>query len=199
MTRWTGTLIISEFGLCANWGIAHLNHNADSDGPFTLSESGVYRLVIERWRPSATISSGSSIWPQPFIALDEILAGTLDPGLLSLIHRLAGVVGQRLYFDGLGVNNSARWRLLNPRNELIFDTTLTGDAEVTVNQTGTHVLVFDGDGTEPVPYSIRILTPNDDAGSPPVRPRSAISRIKPFGGHEHRSNSIYRRRHRDQR
>ena len=139
-------------------GVGIWVRNSDSDfEPFTVVESGTYTLLID--------GAGAAVGPyafrlldvgsQPEFPLDTVISDTLNPGLSARVYRLNGTAGQRLYFDGLGANVGAQWYLYGPNNTALVGAGIGADFEVTLGQSGPHVLVLYGTRVDPVPYSIQ--------------------------------------------
>lgn len=108
---------------------------------------------------------------QPALPLEQVIARALDPGLITFFYRLAGRAGQELYFDGLGSNTRASWRLFVPNNQTLGSANLTGDFEVTLPAQAAYLLALDGNSDAPIPYSIRVSTPNEgqsELNTPPA-------------------------------
>ncbi|MEK7674456.1 MAG: CHRD domain-containing protein, partial [Verrucomicrobiota bacterium] len=142
----------------------HINNNSDSDvGPFTLTESGTYRLVID--------GSGSTtgdfsfrlldVGVQPSLSFDTVVSASLNPGRAAALYRFVGAPGQRLYFDGQGTDSAGDWELFGPNNEGLGSANLIYDFQTTLGAPGTYVLAVRGNSANPVPYSFRVSTPND--------------------------------------
>jgi hypothetical protein len=98
--------------------------DADNDRtPFTLTESGTYKLVLD--------GSADSIGDYSFrlvdasaaaiLSLNTPISGSLNPGLKTDVYQINGVAGQKLKFDPLltgSVNGS--WALYNSNNQYVI-------------------------------------------------------------------------------
>ena len=112
-------------------------------GPFTLSQSGTYTLVVD--------GAGSAVGPfafrildiaaQPALPINVGVTNTLDV-YASPIYKLTGTAGQRFYFRGQVNNPSANWTLYDPNNLSLGSSGVTGDFELTLPLSGTYALVI---------------------------------------------------------
>jgi membrane-associated phospholipid phosphatase/methionine-rich copper-binding protein CopC len=123
------------------------NGDADSDrAPFTLTEAGIYKLVIDGNQASTgdysfkIIDAGAAT----SFTLGDTVTSTLTPGLETDIYRINGTAGQQLYIDSLLDNNSAGWTLYDPNNQYVVGTNLSSDFEPTLTADGTYLLVLNG-------------------------------------------------------
>ncbi|MFM7406107.1 MAG: Ig-like domain-containing protein, partial [Cuspidothrix sp.] len=142
-------------------------NDADSDRtPFTLTEAGTYRLILD--------GSGDNTGNYSFnlidasaataITLGTTVTETLTPGLQADIYRINGTAGQRLYFDSLAAAASnATWTLYGPGNQSIAGNDLSNDFdndfETTLTSTGTYLLVLDGNNSNGnINYSFKVTS-----------------------------------------
>jgi hypothetical protein len=155
----------SVFLLNPSGGIVHINTAAAYDaGPFTLTESGSYTLVLK----ATTEVTGSygfrlidvSQSPAMPVGFDTPVSGTNLPASSASVYRFTGTAGQRLFFDGTGTN-AGIWRLYAPDNSAPFSyANLDGDFEATLPQSGTYLLVAGNlNETNAASFSYRIGTP----------------------------------------
>ncbi len=142
----TGTVVIEK------------GSRADAD-PVTLLESGTYTLTMKGNGPVTGPYSFRliDVGAQPPLPLNTVITRTLDPGNSAQFYTLNGTAGQRLYFDGLGSGSGAIWALYAPNNQQIVNTSVTGDFEATLAQTGTYVVAIWGYGSAPVSYSVQVV------------------------------------------
>jgi hypothetical protein len=134
--------------------------DADS-GPFTLPESGTYRLRL--------FSNQGGIGPfafrvldladQPTLPLDSSVAGELNPGLEAAVYQWNGSAGERLYFDvESGAGGSMRWSLHGPQNEYVGGGWFDDWQSETLPFSGAYALLVWSESPESVPYSFRVLS-----------------------------------------
>lgn len=140
--------------------IVSINQNSDSDfGPFTLTDSGTYSLVIDG--VGATVGDYSfrlvDLISQPELPLNTVLTKTLNPGYSVDWYRFTAVGGERLFFDGLGANAGGNWYFYGPNNEPLGSAGIGGDFEVILAQPGVYLLAIAGSSASPVNYSVRVL------------------------------------------
>jgi hypothetical protein len=129
-------------------------------GPFTLTENGFYRLIIDGVGArtgdySFNLLEFSQATP---IAPDTQQSGQLSPGQETHLYSFTGTVGQRLYFDS-SMNSSGLWTLYDSGNQEVGRASLNSDFEVSLAQTGTYVLVLQGNTNEAVDYQFQVITP----------------------------------------
>ena len=137
------------------------NNSNNDRQPFTLTEAGTYRLVLNGdFAESGDYSFRLlDITEATTLTLDTVTSGTLDPGLSSQLYKFEGTAEQVLFFDSLDFNQS--WLVYGPGNQLIDSDRFGRDFKVTLPTDGTYVLVLDGetsDGT--VDYSFQVVTPS---------------------------------------
>jgi len=156
---------LSVFLLNPSGGTLHINTGAEYDaGPFTLTESGTYTLVLKA-TTEVTGNYGFRLIdiaqsPAMTVGLDTSIKGTNAPASSASVYRFTGTAGQRLFFDGTGTN-AGPWRLYAPDNASPFSSaSLDGDFEVTLPWDGTYVLVAGNlNETNAASFSFRIVTP----------------------------------------
>jgi predicted secreted protein len=112
-------------------------------GPFTLSQSGIYTLVID--------GSGSGtgafafqlldLAAQPVLPINVAVTNTMNV-YPSLVYQYSGTVGKMLYFHGNGNNQSGYWTLYDPNNNAVGQSSLAADFEVTLALPGSYSLVM---------------------------------------------------------
>ncbi|KHG41357.1 hypothetical protein OA07_11900 [Aphanizomenon flos-aquae 2012/KM1/D3] len=137
------------------------NGDADSDrGPFTLTETGTYKLIIDGYSDNTGDYSFRLIDASAAttITLDTTITDTLTPGLETDIYRINGTAGQRLFFDSLVNSTNATWRLYNPGNGYVTSANY-GDFETTLNNDGTYLLVLSGYNNDNTNYSFKVTNP----------------------------------------
>ena len=138
--------------------------NSDSDGgPFTLTDSGTYTLIIDG--NGATTGDFSfrllDLANADVLTLDSPMTSTLTPGYSADVFVLDGAAGERYYFEGLGANAGGSWTLYGPGNENLGNNSIGADFEVTLPRSGSYYVVIAGSGANPVPYSVQVVALND--------------------------------------
>ncbi|BCL35091.1 Ig-like domain-containing protein [Nostoc sp. MS1] len=126
------------------------NGDADSDrAPFTLTETGAYRLIIDGYLDNTGDYSFRLVDASaaPTITLDNTISNTLTPGLEADVYRINGTAGQRLFFNSLANATNGSWYLYGVNNQYIAGSNLSTDFEVTLTNTGTYLLVLDGNNS----------------------------------------------------
>ncbi len=126
------------------------NGDADSDrSPFTLTEAGTYKLVIDGYLDNIgnygfkLIDAGAA----PVIKSGDTITSNLTPGLESDIYRIEGQAGDKLYFDSLINTTNATWYLYGSNNQYVSGTSLGADFESNLSSDGTYFLVVSGSNT----------------------------------------------------
>lgn len=139
--------------------------NSDSDlGPFTLPETGPYQLILDGTADHVADYRFRllDIAAQPAMPLDTTFTGTLNPGYSVSLYTYSGAPPQQLFFDGLGASGfGATWQLFDPLNRSVGSANVTANFKVTLENSGTFLLVFDGNSATPISHTNRVLTPND--------------------------------------
>jgi len=142
--------------------------NSDRDvGPFTLTATGSYRLVISSDRDLTADYDFRllEIAAQPVLPLDAVVDVTLDPGFSATLFRHAGNPGERLFCDGISSTSGASvWAWADPNNVRGSAVGTRTDFEVVVQSAGVHVLIVSGAETSMVLGSFQVITPDDLSG-----------------------------------
>ena len=112
-------------------------------GPFTLSLSGTYTLILD--------GNGSAVGPiafqlldvaaQPSLPINTSVTNTMNVFPVQ-VYKYSGAAGQMLYFRGNPNNQSGYWQLFDENNNSLQSAGLTGDLEVTLPITGSYMLLF---------------------------------------------------------
>ncbi|HEV3344774.1 MAG TPA: NF038129 family PEP-CTERM protein, partial [Pirellulales bacterium] len=124
------------------------------DQPFTLAETGTYRLQ------SAPRSSGPysfrflNVADQPAITLGATLTGALTPPFHDSVYTYTGTAGERLHFQGVGTytrNSAPSWTLYDAHDGFGYQTIVNdpvdvaGDffqnRDITLPDTGTYTVI----------------------------------------------------------
>uniref|UniRef100_UPI0039C6F2A7 Ig-like domain-containing protein n=1 Tax=Nostoc sp. CCY 9925 TaxID=3103865 RepID=UPI0039C6F2A7 len=145
-------------------GLTYLNHSLTSGdaAPFTLQESGIYRLVVDA---SGENTGGYSFRVADFSQALSLTLGTAIshslPSREVRLYKFNGTQGQRLQFDSLLAVSGADWVLYAPGNNVLGSTSASNDFEVVLPSTDTYVLALRSSSASPVNYSFQVndLTP----------------------------------------
>jgi hypothetical protein len=103
---------------------------------------------------------------QAVLPLDLVQTGILDPGFSSLVFRLDGASGRRLFYDGMGANSRGNSTLYGPANDIVASANLINDFTAVLNRSGEYVLVLDGSSADPVQDAPQATAGAGDATSP---------------------------------
>jgi large repetitive protein len=117
-------------------------------GPFTLSLSGTYLLIIDG-NNSATGTFAFQLLDvaaQPALAINAGVTNTMN-AYPAQFYKFSGTAGQMLYFRGNPGNQSGYWQLFDENNNSLQSSGLTSDMEVTLPITGSYSLVLSSYGT----------------------------------------------------
>ena len=143
---------------------------ANDWSPFTLEETGSYRLVIDYNEQrtgdySFTLSDRSLV---PSLEFETPIAGTLNPGKSTQLYQLTGTAGQQLSFDLEATSwMGASWKLYDPENQVIASPpTNNPDLNATLPSSGLYTLAIAGTSSTPVDYSFTVT----DKTSEPITP-----------------------------
>ena len=130
--------------------------------PFTLKESGTYRLVVDGNGENTGNYSFSlmDVGAATSIALDTDISGQLNPGQETHFYKLSGTTGQQLYMDSLMSASNVNWRLYDSGNKDIGNSSMSSDWEVTLPNTDSYTLAIQGSNSSPVDYKFRLITPD---------------------------------------
>ncbi|MEA5471931.1 putative Ig domain-containing protein [Spirulina sp. 06S082] len=132
--------------------------NSDSDRPYTLTEDGLYHLVV----------TGNSVNSNPYrfqlldlSGADEVqfnlpVSGTL-PVAEKRAYQFSAEEGQTFFFNAIAGVHAAKWNLYDAGNNLIeSQKPLDSDLSRTIPHTGDYFLVLDGT-TSPTNYEFQLL------------------------------------------
>src|SRR6266446_7083650 len=149
--------------------IPFVNGNSDSDvGPFTLTETGAYTLLLKGSGDTTGDYSFRLIdvsqAPAQSLTFDTTVNGTNVPVTSASVYRFTGTNGQRLFFDFAATNiGIASVYLYGPQNQQLngYGYYLTTDFEQKLPADGTYILTIgnynDATATN---FSFRVVTPN---------------------------------------
>ncbi|MEM1366955.1 MAG: Calx-beta domain-containing protein [Cyanobacteria bacterium P01_H01_bin.15] len=140
-----------------------LNRNR---GPFTLTETGTYQLVVTGFAQQGQVTGDyrfnlidlATIPAEPL----NSLTGSLAPGLASGIFRFSGIAGERLFFQNQGTDPLGTLSLFGPGNNEILDRALNvSNFERTLPDTGTYTAIVESNNlNEPFEFNFEVLRPN---------------------------------------
>ncbi len=143
-----------------NNNVIFQNASSDRDS-FVLNRSGTYTVTVQGSNSSSTGDYSFRFLPlneeATVLGLNTVETATLAAENTTM-YRFEGTAGQKLYFDGLVGNNSIRAQLLSPTNNSLFNVNITSDfAPFNLIESGTYLLVIDGDQDVETEYSFRLL------------------------------------------
>ncbi|MEG5146790.1 putative Ig domain-containing protein, partial [Microcoleus sp. AT8-B6] len=152
--------------------------------PFTINETGTYRLEIDGYSESTGNYSFNllDVGQATPINLDADVTGQLSPGFETHFYSFTGDASQRLYLDSDINPGGANWTLYGPGNQRIATdskTTFGGsntyegyngnsvgsDFEVVLPSAGSYVLAVQGRNATPVDYKFRVITPQTQSAA----------------------------------
>ncbi|MBD2468818.1 Ig-like domain-containing protein [Nostoc sp. FACHB-145] len=135
--------------------------------PFTLTEAGTYRLVIDGLGQSTGTYSFSmvDVSSATSINLDTNVSNRLNPGQQTHFYQFSAASGQRLYLDSLTNVPNTSWDLIDSSNQILATSSMSYDQEVTLNNSGTYLLAIYGFNNSPVDYAFRVITPETQIGT----------------------------------
>jgi large repetitive protein len=142
-------------------GVVAARDIATDWNPFTLTEKGIYRLVIDG--NTETTGDYSFILADRAkaskIDLNTPISNTLTSDKQSHIYQLSGVKGTQLAFD-LAANSwpqSVSWKLYDPNNNLLKSPNYSRpDFTATLPSNGSYTLVIEGAVINAVDYSFTV-------------------------------------------
>ncbi|TAE40439.1 MAG: DUF4114 domain-containing protein [Oscillatoriales cyanobacterium] len=151
--------------------------------PFTIDETGTYRLEIDgQWESTGNYSfSLLDVGNATPIDKDTDVTGQLSPGFETHFYSFTGDASQRLYLDSDINPGWANWTLYGPGNQAIATDSKTtfggpntyagnnpsglgGDFEVVLPSAGSYLLAVQGRNATPVDYKFRVITPQTLSG-----------------------------------
>ncbi|MEG5045908.1 putative Ig domain-containing protein [Microcoleus sp. B4-C1] len=160
----------------------NINLGADTE-PFTINETGTYRLEIDGHGESTGNYSFNllDVGQATPINLDADVTGNLNPGFETHFYSFTGDASQRLYLDSEPSSGWANWTLYGPGNQAIATDSKTtfggpntyagynpsglgGDFEVVLPSAGSYLLAVQGRNATPFDYKFRVITPQTQSG-----------------------------------
>ncbi|HRI16233.1 MAG TPA: hypothetical protein PLX89_24825, partial [Verrucomicrobiota bacterium] len=149
--------LVSPSGAVA-WEVRH----SSDVGPFTLTQTGTYTLVVDGSQP--TIGDYSfrmiDLASATAMTLTAPVSGALNPRSRTDVYQFNGVKGHRIRFDSISATTGeANWRLVTPANvTLSTGSILTDIADAVIPDTGPMLLLVEGtvENTNPLNYQVRL-------------------------------------------
>ena len=139
------------------------------DGPYTLLETGTYKILVEDTSNSTSSYNYNLIkWNQaPTLSLGTNVTGTLIPGRENDIYRFTGTKGQRLQFDSTTATNGAYWSVYGPNGQRV-GSYYNNSTDFTVNlpSNGEYYLVLEGYSNSNFSYSFQVNDISDATVTP---------------------------------
>uniref|UniRef100_UPI001E494552 Ig-like domain-containing protein n=1 Tax=Cyanothece sp. BG0011 TaxID=2082950 RepID=UPI001E494552 len=135
----------------------------DRDTPFSLPEDGTYRVRIDALGENTGSYSFNllDVGLATPINLDTDYSGTLSLGQETHFYQFAGTEGQRIFIDSPNDLSGARWTVYDSGNKQVASTSIFSAIELVLDHTDTYTLAIQGNnGTTPVDYSFKIITPD---------------------------------------
>ncbi len=135
-------------------------HNQDPN-PFTLLESGEYRLVIDG-NGEATESYGLKILPLESITRinygqeREKVSGKLLGGKETHLYQISGKQGQVISLKPTVIPANTWWTLYNTGNQAVWNVLANTERQVTLPHTGTYTLAVRGNNSSDTEYGFEI-------------------------------------------
>jgi large repetitive protein len=160
-------------------------------GPFTLTESGAYSLVLHNHlgTPQNWSFRLLDVATQPFVILDATNNVTENLGTTASLFQFNTIAHLRLFMDVLSTTASypySSWTLYGPNGtvaQLLGSAGLWYDGDFVVNdppQTGTYLLVINNNyDTNSYNFSFRIV-PGNHPPTLAAIPNQAVSELVPF-------------------
>ena len=129
------------------------------NGPFTLTETGVYQLRIEGSSNTGDYSFRLLNLAEAVpLAFDTTVEETLDPGRQVNIFQFDGVADQVLFLNNLDDSFNPSFRFYGSNNQFIG----SGggfDRDLVLPFTGSYFLIVQGSGNNPLDYQFQLETP----------------------------------------
>jgi large repetitive protein len=146
-----------------NYGNLVTSNGFGYEGPFTLTQTGNYKLVVETNGANKGQYAFSliDVAAVPNLEFDRLVSGTLAPGSEADLFRFVGTAGENLYFDKLSSYSNLNWILYSPQNDTIW---LDGwaDKEFKLPYSGEYLLALRGQGSFAATgdYKFNVVTPD---------------------------------------
>ena len=139
----------------------HLNQNTAYDvGPFTLTETGQYRLVVDAYGQTAGDYAFRvlDLSAAPSLTFGGPVSGVLNPKTEVDIFTFTGSPGQRVTLNSVSADSSdASWSLVNVNDQnLVLDDILRNIGEVVLPAAGLYAVIVHGDSAAGGPFNYQI-------------------------------------------
>ncbi|WP_235111743.1 putative Ig domain-containing protein [Acaryochloris sp. 'Moss Beach'] len=138
-------------------------------GPVTLTEDGLYQLVLYNTFGSDVDYSFQvlDLSTAPEINFGQKVNGILTDGREGAIYQLSAKAGQVLYFDSVRSNGAAaslyRWQLYNANHQVLFNQEQRTDASVLIEEDGPYYLYINGQyATTPFDFGFQVWASDPD-------------------------------------
>ncbi|MBX9253632.1 tandem-95 repeat protein [Desmonostoc muscorum CCALA 125] len=133
-----------------------------SDFEYVLAGSGTYYLMLRGENATATnysIQLVTTTSPATAYTLNTLTTGNITKLGEQDTYSFDGTAGQVLYFDPQSGSSNITAKIYSPRGALIFDgNTSTDSPNLTLLETGSYQIVFDGYSDTIGAYSFRVAT-----------------------------------------
>jgi hypothetical protein len=161
--KYTGAVGDWRIQLYSPTGNLVIDTNFSYEAPFTLTQAGNYKLVVETNgdKTGSYAFSLIDVEKTPRIGFDQLVSGGIVPGSEADIFTFTGDQGQELFFDKLSNYNQLSWALFDTSNRAIWSSTWE-DVEFKLPYTGEYLLAVRGqNGLGTVGnYELNIVTPD---------------------------------------
>ncbi len=142
--------------------VVFINGNADSDrSPFTLTQAGLYQLVIDASGATTGDYSFSlhDLATSPTLALGTTINSQLATQTESDPYVFTGAVGQRINLNSISATpNQANWFLYGPATQiLVSGNILTDLGDVALPAAGLYCLLIQGTGSAATAVNYQVL------------------------------------------
>lgn len=142
-------------------------------GPVTLTEDGLYQLVLYNTFGSDVDYSFQvlDLSTAPEINFGQKVNGRLADGREGAVYQLSAKAGQVLYFDSVRSSSTApasfyRWQLYNANHQVLFNQEQGTDASIPIEEDGPYYLYVQGQNTStPLDYSFQVWASDPDVST----------------------------------
>jgi RHS repeat-associated protein len=133
---------------------------SDETQPFTLTEAGSYRIVVDGYLEtvgnySFRLLDLDNATP---LQLDTTISGQLNPGSTTQLYKFPGAADSRFYLDVLSNSPNTVWVLYGAGNQIIAKSGFsTNDLEVVLPKNDTYFLAVRGGNSTAIDYQFRAI------------------------------------------
>jgi RHS repeat-associated protein len=132
---------------------------SDETQPFTLTETGSYRIVVDGY--FETVGNYSfrllDLEDATSLQLDTNISGQLIPGTATQLYKFSGTADSRFYLDSLSNIPNTGWVLYGAGNQIIAQSNSFSDLEVVLPKNDIYFLAIKGNNSTPVDYQFRAI------------------------------------------